>query len=93
VATWFEGSEGRRVDVPADVVVSVLAELGVTATTPEAVRAALAEVRRDELPPTIVLRTGQARSLGAPATIRTEDGRTVDVGDEIPGDLPLGGTR
>ncbi|HEY0496529.1 MAG TPA: 4-alpha-glucanotransferase [Kutzneria sp.] len=93
VATWYEGSERRRVDVPADVVVSVLAKLGVAADTPEAVTAALAEVRRDELPPTIVLRTGQTRRLPASepgATIRTEGGETVPVADEIPGDLPLG---
>jgi 4-alpha-glucanotransferase len=89
VATWYEGSERRRVDVSADVVVSVLAKLGVEADTPEAVSAALAQVRPDELPPTIVLREGQTRPLPATATITTEDGRTVQA-DEVPGDLPLG---
>ncbi|HTI22734.1 MAG TPA: 4-alpha-glucanotransferase [Kutzneria sp.] len=66
VATWYEGSERRRVDVPADVVVSVLAELGVKADTPEAVRAALTQVRRDALPPTIVLRAGHPHPLPPP---------------------------
>ena len=90
VATWYEGSERRRVDVSADVVVSVLAKLGVEAGTPEAVRRSLAEVERDELPPTIVLRTGETRPLPGKATVRTEGGGTVEIGDEIPGDLPLG---
>ncbi|GAA3439738.1 hypothetical protein GCM10018954_093590 [Kutzneria kofuensis] len=89
VATWYEGSERRRVEVPADVVVSVLAKLGVKADTPEAIREALAEVKRDELPPTIVLRAGETRPLPTTATIRTEDGRTIQT-DEVPGDLPLG---
>ncbi|EWM17882.1 4-alpha-glucanotransferase [Kutzneria sp. 744] len=110
VATWYEGSERRRVDVSADVVVSVLGKLGVDAATPEAVRTALAQVSRDELPPTIVLREGETKGLpdagkdsftasnegkasfpaSGRATIRTEDGRTLDIGQEIPGDLPLG---
>jgi 4-alpha-glucanotransferase len=90
VATWYEGSERRRIEVEPDVVVAVLAKLGVAADSPEAISQALAEVRADDLPPTIVLRAGRTRKLPAPATVRTEDGDTHDIGDEIPGDLPLG---
>ncbi|MFC0432749.1 4-alpha-glucanotransferase [Kutzneria buriramensis] len=90
VATWYEGSERRRIDVEPDVVVAVLAKLGVAADSPAAISQALAEVRADDLPPTIVLRTGRTRKLPAQATVRTEDGDTLDIGDEIPGDLPLG---
>jgi len=121
VATWYEGSERRRIEVDADVVVEVLAKLGVDASGPDAIREALAQVTADDLPPTIVLRAGETRRLPSPAnarkdpftapseskgsflalnerkgpflasaTVRTEGGETVEVGDEIPGDLPLG---
>ncbi|MFI9384907.1 4-alpha-glucanotransferase [Kutzneria sp. NPDC052558] len=98
VATWYEGSERRRIEVAADVVVEVLAKLGVDASGPEAIRTALAQVTADTLPPTIVLRQGHPLPLPhagngpflASATVRTEDGETLEIGDEIPGDLPLG---
>jgi 4-alpha-glucanotransferase len=94
VATWYEGSEHRRVEVDPDVVVAVLGQLGVVADTPEAVGAALAAVgARDaesSLPPTIVLRQGAGRPLPQPGVIRLEDGGVVAVDDAVPADLPLG---
>ena len=83
VATWYEDGDKRRVDVPADVVAAVLEQLGVAADGP-------LPPATDELPPTIVLRAGRTRTLPAPATVRTEDGELLDVGTELPGDLPLG---
>lgn len=34
VATWYEGSEYRRVDVDPGIVVAMLGQLGVAADTP-----------------------------------------------------------
>ncbi|KAF4411002.1 4-alpha-glucanotransferase, partial [Streptomyces lycii] len=63
VATSYEPSPGRTLDVPEDTVVAVLAALGVDASTPRAVRAALdrreQEQSRALLPPTVVLRAGR----------------------------------
>jgi 4-alpha-glucanotransferase len=83
VATWYENGEKRRIDVAADVVAEVLEQFGVAADSP-------VPAATDELPPTIVLRTGRTRALPAPATVRTEDGDVLDVGTELPADLPLG---
>ncbi|AHH96477.1 4-alpha-glucanotransferase [Kutzneria albida] len=94
VATWYEGSQRRRVEVDAEVVVAVLAQLGVTADTPEQVRAELARVRAEAageaLPPTVVLRAGDTRALPGDGQVRTEDGQLLTVGSELPADLPLG---
>ncbi|MET8676311.1 4-alpha-glucanotransferase [Streptomyces sp. NPDC004647] len=64
VATSYEPSPGHRADVPEDTVVAVLAALGVDASTPQAVRAALGAHRHDAanrlLPATVVLRVAAA---------------------------------
>lgn len=94
VSTWYEGSGRRRVDIEADVVVAVLAQLGVDASSPEAVRAGLAAARAERaagaLPGTIVLREGQERALDRTAELILEDGTRRVLPDGLPGDLPLG---
>lgn len=82
VATHYEDSGQRRVDVDPDVVVAVLAELDVDASTPEAVRRALAAPRPE--PRTVVLREGEV--LAGPGTVALEDGGEV----ALPAALPLG---
>ncbi|NSC21759.1 4-alpha-glucanotransferase [Streptomyces albus subsp. chlorinus] len=104
VALSYEPAPGQRVRVPEETVVSVLAALGVDASTPRAVRAALERHEWDGrrlLPPTVVLRSG-TRPAPSPAPVSglsalpdgtalrvvTEDGETLDWG---PGNrLPLG---
>ncbi|MEU6080787.1 4-alpha-glucanotransferase [Streptomyces sp. NPDC047108] len=70
VATFYEPSPGHRIDVPDDTVVAVLAALGVDASTPRAVRAALDGHAHWEanrlLPQTVVLRRPTAPAPGAP---------------------------
>ncbi|WP_033294317.1 4-alpha-glucanotransferase [Amycolatopsis jejuensis] len=94
VATRYENADQVEVQVDPEVVVAVLAELDVDATTPEAVRRELAAVREaresPKLPPTLVVRAGQERDLGRAARIELEDGTTRDVGTTLPADLPLG---
>ncbi|MEU7532025.1 4-alpha-glucanotransferase [Saccharothrix sp. NPDC042600] len=75
VATWYEDAEQKRADVDPDVVVAVLAQLGVDASTPEAVRAALDAPR--PAPRTVVLREGDR--LDEPGTLTLEDGGTLDL--------------
>jgi 4-alpha-glucanotransferase len=97
VATGYENHEGRRVGVDPSVVVAVLAELGVDASGPAAVRDALAGLRerreRDLLPPTVVLHQGTARWLPGRGVVRLEDGGTRTVDAHLPRDLPLGWHR
>ncbi|MCP3802858.1 4-alpha-glucanotransferase [Allokutzneria sp. A3M-2-11 16] len=93
VATWYEDGNRERVDVAPDVVADVLALLDVDASTPASVRAELNRVRaraaEDRLPPTIVLRQGATRPVGA-GELRCEDGTSLAVDGELPADLPLG---
>ncbi|GAB2991359.1 4-alpha-glucanotransferase [Amycolatopsis acidiphila] len=97
VATRYENSEQREVVVDDDVVVAVLAQFGVDASTPEAIRRELAAVRetreRTVLPPTLVLREGTGHDAGGPAVVHLEDGTRREVDRFIPGDLPLGWHR
>ncbi len=88
VATRYEDAGQRLVDVDPEVVVAVLAQLDVDASTPEAVRAALAALTDapDALPATIVVREGRVLDLGHPATAVLEDGTEAD----LPAALPLG---
>ena len=96
VATWYEDWRRERRDVADESLVGVLGLLGVDATTPAAIRAALDAVReRDRLgrmPGTVVVREGSGRELPGPGTITLEDGGSREV-DAIPGDLPLGWHR
>ena len=97
VATWYEDSRRERVAVSAETVVSVLGLLDVDATTPDRIAEALASARASAksrlLPPTIVLRSGAGRPLPGSGVVTTEDGERIDVGDALPGDLPLGWHR
>lgn len=97
VATHYESADQRDVVVEEDVVVAVLAQFDVDASSPGAVRRALAEVTAAraarELPPTLVLREGTAHPLPGPATIHLEDGTRRAAEGTVPGDLPLGWHR
>ena len=97
VATEYEGSDRTTVVVDDELVVAVLGMLDVDATSPDAIRAALESARRRQastsLPPTIVLLAGQSRDLGIAARIELEDGSSIEVEGEVPGDLPLGWHR
>jgi 4-alpha-glucanotransferase len=88
VATQFEDAGQRRVDVDPDVVVAVLAQLDVDASTPAAVRRGLTALREgpERLPPTIVVREGAVLDVGEPATVVCENGSEWT----LPGVLPLG---
>ncbi|HEY7591608.1 MAG TPA: 4-alpha-glucanotransferase [Actinophytocola sp.] len=94
VATWYEDTERRRIDVADDVVVAVLAQLGVDASTPATVSAqlsdAIAEHGRATVPDPIVVRAGETPAVGVPGELHLEDGTTRPVRHELPGDLPLG---
>ena len=97
VATWYEDWHRTRRDVSVDSVVGVLGLLGVDATTPRAIRTALAAARerdrRGLLPDTVVVRAGTARELPGRATVTLEDGDRRELTDRIPDDLPLGWHR
>jgi 4-alpha-glucanotransferase len=86
VATWYENAERRRIEVADDVVVAVLAQLGVDARGPRAVRAALDEVREAPAGP-LVLREGDRPTLSGELLL--EDGSVRTVDGPLP-DLPLG---
>lgn len=96
VATWYEDWHRERREVSTESVVGVLSLLGVDASTPDAVRTALDEVRtareQRRLPGTIVLREGATYALAEPATIVLEDGSSREVAG-VPGDLPQGWHR
>ncbi|GIF10736.1 4-alpha-glucanotransferase [Actinoplanes teichomyceticus] len=96
VATWYENYQRRRTEVAAESVIGVLGLLGVDATTPAAVEAALQAARERgrgaQLPGTVVLRAGQSRPLPAPAQLTLEDGSTRTV-ERLPANLPLGWHR
>jgi 4-alpha-glucanotransferase len=83
VATWYEDSTHRRVDVPPETVEAVLDVLGAADESPTTANGGL--------PATIVLRPGDARSLPGPLTLTLEDGSTRVV--DALADLPLGWHR
>jgi 4-alpha-glucanotransferase len=102
VATDYRNQLDQPVEVRAESVVAVLAALGVDASTDAAVRAALAEAKqRPALPPVVVLREGESRTVpGTAATARlvAEDGgaRELPVASgrvELGPSLPVGWYR
>lgn len=82
VATTYQPAPNAVVTVPGDTVVAVLAALGVDASTPHAVRDALAahehHRRQRRLPACVVVRAGHSSRLSLPAgtilRIETEQG-------------------
>ncbi len=97
VATSYEDARHERVAVSAETVVGVLGLLDVDASTPDRIAAALEATRTAanalRLPLTVVLRRGSSRALPGPGVVTTEDGQRLDVGTELPDDLPLGWHR
>ncbi|MCQ4045408.1 4-alpha-glucanotransferase [Streptantibioticus rubrisoli] len=94
VDTRYEPAPGRVVRVPEATVVAVLAALGVDASTPQAVRDALAaheqRLRARLLPPCVVLREGAALPQLPDGTVCAVE---LETGEQRPGDsgsLPLG---
>ncbi|MEW2439601.1 4-alpha-glucanotransferase [Streptomyces caniferus] len=83
IATSYEASPGRSVQITDDTVVAVLAALGVDASTPHSVRSALAAYEdgagRALLPRTVVARPGRPPDLaglpeGTALRVETESG-------------------
>ena len=95
VATWYEDWHRERRDVSAESVIGVLGLLGVDATSPASITAALTEIRsareRHRLPGTVVVRHGSTEPLTG--TIHLEDGSRVEAAGQLPRDLPLGWHR
>ncbi|WP_269853984.1 4-alpha-glucanotransferase [Streptomyces sp. RPT161] len=98
VDTRYEPAPGRVVRVPEATVITVLAALGVDASSPQAVRDALAaheqRLRTRLLPPCLVLRAGVALRSRLP---ELPDGTVcaveLETGEQLPGHadpLPLG---
>jgi 4-alpha-glucanotransferase len=84
VATWYEDTARRRVEVAGDVVVAVLAELEVDASSPTAIRTSLAEAKTLAHP--LVIRQGTVPNRTG--EVITEDGERIS--GQLPADLPLG---
>ncbi|MEV5592548.1 4-alpha-glucanotransferase [Streptomyces sp. NPDC052496] len=91
VCTSYEPAPGRIEHVGDDTVVAVLAALGVDASTPHAVRAALEAydhgAGRALLPPTVVVRPGRPPDLsrlpeGTALRVETESGEVLDWGPD-----------
>ncbi|MEC3974216.1 4-alpha-glucanotransferase [Amycolatopsis sp. H20-H5] len=97
VATRYENSDQVQVQVDDEVVIAVLAQFDVDASTAEAVQRSLAVVREaaqvTALPPTLVVREGAGHDLGGPAVVQLEDGSRREVTGRLPADLPLGWHR
>ncbi|MFE3649180.1 4-alpha-glucanotransferase [Streptomyces sp. NPDC059152] len=100
IATSYEPAPGRTVHIAEETAVAVLAALGVDASTPQAVRTALAAheqtAGRALLPPTVTARTGRPPRLpdlpdGTVLSVRTEDGTLI--GAEVRDGTPHGGTQ
>lgn len=95
VATSYRPAPDRTVEVPASAVTAALAALGVDATGPDAVRAALAARERalgdHLLPPTLVHWAGAdppaalaALPAGTRLHVETEDGEVRATADALP---------
>ncbi|MFG2861263.1 4-alpha-glucanotransferase [Streptomyces sioyaensis] len=102
IATSYEPAPGRSVQITDDTVVAVLAALGVDASTPHAVRTALAASAEATdaalLPRTVVARPTRPPDLtglpeGSVLGVETEDGAAQELGAPDPAALarlPLG---
>ena len=96
VATRYENADQQEVVVDTEVVIKVLAQFGVDASTEDSVARELAEIERrravEALPPTIVIREYETYDLRGPATVELEDGTSLDVGPQQ-NDIEAGGHR
>ncbi|AQT79060.1 4-alpha-glucanotransferase [Mycolicibacterium litorale] len=95
VATSYRNERREPVQVDADVVIRVLGLLDVEAGTDSDRRAELAKLadrgRAGLLPPTVAVRlTGQPHALPGATELVAEDGRHIEVRDELPADLAPG---
>lgn len=97
VATWYEDSRHRRIPVTDDVVIAVLAQLNVDATSRTAIRAGLAGLRaprtRRDLPDPLIVRQGDQPEIDGVAELMAEDGSVLAIRERLPSDLPLGWYR
>jgi 4-alpha-glucanotransferase len=97
IATHYESAEQRRVDVDPEVIVAVLAQFDVDASTPAAVTRELATVRESRaataLPPTLVVKQGVEHDVGGVGVVLLEDGSERAVERRLPANLPLGWHR
>jgi 4-alpha-glucanotransferase len=93
VATSYEPAPGRTVEVPEATVVAVLAALGVDASTPQAVRAALdehAHWRANRLlPDTVVLRAPSGLGAGPVPPAPSDNGPQAALSPAAPRWPPL----
>src|SRR3954447_6587590 len=81
VAIEYKDQLQRNVHVPGDSVVAVLRALGVDATSPAAVSAALDDVaQRPATPPVVVMRQSQTRALRPDGSV----GLFLESGEEMP---------
>ena len=81
VAVEYKDQLDRTVEVSSGSVVAVLRALGVDATTPSAVAAALREVeQRPATPPVVVMRQSQTRTVAVEDVI----GLFLESGEEVP---------
>jgi 4-alpha-glucanotransferase len=83
VAVDYLDTERRRHDVDPGTVIAVLSALGVDASTPDAVTAALADHReapwRQPLPPSVVVQRGAPATLAVPLHVATGSGVQASV--------------
>jgi len=92
VATGYRNDVDRPVAVDPDVVVAVLAELGIDARTPRAVRTARAELAQRHaaaLPATLTVPAGTAYPVPG-GTLTGEDGTEQRIADALPASLAPG---
>lgn len=97
VATAYRNERRDMVNVDADVVIKVLGLLEVEAGSGADRARELArvnETRSTALPPTIAVRVnGLPHRLPGAALLEAEDGRRLDLHDELPGDIAPGWYR
>ena len=76
----YNDAMGRWHDSPPETVDAILRTMGASAERP----------RPPDDEPVLFLRPGDARAVGRPSLLHTEDGGEVRVDEHLPADLPLG---